>query len=93
MAVNGEQAIMTEMAFGRVVQHPSDPILPRWWRSIDRVSLSCILALFLIGILLGLAASVPLATRNGLPQFYYVYKQVFFGSVALSAMIVTSSSS
>ncbi len=81
---------MTEMAFGRVAQHPIDPILPRWWRSIDRVSLSCILVLFLIGILLALAASVPLATRNGLSQFYYVYKQLFFGSVALFAMIVTS---
>jgi len=90
MAVNGEQATMTEMAFGRVVRQPSDPILPRWWRTIDRVSLSCVLGLFLVGILLGLAASVPLATRNGLPQFYYVYKQVFFGSVALGAMIVTS---
>ena len=81
---------MTEMAFGRVVQQPSDPILPRWWRTVDRVSLSCILGLFLIGILLGLAASVPLAERNGLPQFYYVYKQLFFGTVALGAMIVTS---
>ncbi len=81
---------MTEMAFGRVVQQPSDPILPRWWRTVDRVALSCILGLFLVGILLGLAASVPLANRNGLPQFYYVYKQIFFGVVALSAMIVTS---
>ncbi len=90
MAVNGEQATMTEMAFGRVVQQPSDPILPKWWRTIDRLSLSCILGLFLIGILLGLAASVPLAERNGLPQFYYVYKQLFFGSVALAVMMVIS---
>ncbi|MBE9477277.1 MAG: putative lipid II flippase FtsW [Proteobacteria bacterium] len=81
---------MTEMAFGRVVQQSSDPILPRWWRTVDRMSLSCILGLFLIGILLGLAASVPLAERNGLPQFYYVYKQLFFGSVALAVMIVIS---
>lgn len=90
MAGKWRAAAMTEMAFGRVVQQPIDPILPRWWRSIDRVSLGCILALFLIGILLGLAASVPLAERNGLPQFYYVYKQVFFGSVALTAMVMTS---
>ncbi len=81
---------MTEMAFGRVVQQPIDPILPRWWRTVDRVSLSCILGLFLVGILLGLAASVPLAERNGLPQFYYVYKQLFFGTVALGAMALTS---
>lgn len=81
---------MTEMAFGRVVKQPIDPILPRWWRTVDRGSLTCILGLFLIGILLGLAASVPLANRNGLPQFYYVYKQLFFGTVALGTMIVTS---
>ena len=81
---------MTEMAFGGVVQQPSDPILPKWWRSVDRLSIACILALFMIGILLGLAASVPLATRNGLPQFYYVYKQVFFGLVSLSLMLVIS---
>jgi cell division protein FtsW len=90
MAGKWRAAAMTEMAFGRVVQQPIDPILPRWWRSIDRVSLACIMALFLIGILLALAASVPLAERNGLPQFYYVYKQLFFGSVALAAMIMTS---
>jgi cell division protein FtsW len=90
MAGKWRAAAMTEMAFGRVVQQPSDPILPRWWRSVDRVSLSCILGLFLVGILLGLAASVPLAERNGLPQFYYVYKQLFFGSVALAVMIVIS---
>jgi len=81
---------MTEMAFGRVVQQPMDPILPRWWRTVDRVSLSCILGLFLVGILLGLAASVPLASRNGLTDFYYVYKQLFFGGVALVAMVLTS---
>lgn len=83
-------ASMTEMAFGRVVRQPIDPILPRWWRTVDRVSLSCIIGLFLVGILLALAASVPLANGNGLPPFYYVYKQVFFGAVALSTMIVLS---
>ena len=46
--------------------------------------------LFLVGILLGLAASVPLAERNGLTQFYYVYKQLFFGSIALITMFLVS---
>lgn len=81
---------MTEMAFGRVAEQPKDPVLPRWWRTIDRGSLFCILGLFLIGILLGLAASVPLANRNGLPQFYYVSKQMTFGGLALLVMIITS---
>ncbi|PIB24215.1 cell division protein FtsW [Amylibacter kogurei] len=81
---------MTDMVFGTVASQPGDPILPRWWRSLDRWSLFAVVILFCVGILLGLAASVPLAERNGLTPFYYVYKQVFFGGVALTAMIVTS---
>ncbi len=81
---------MTDMVFGTVASKPGEPILPKWWRTVDRWALSGILMLFLVGILLGLAASVPLAERNGLPQFYYVYKQLFFGGVALLVMILTS---
>lgn len=81
---------MTEMVFGTVASRPSEPILPKWWRTVDRWALGGIITLFLVGILLGLAASVPLAERNRLPQFYYVYKQLFFGSVALVVMILTS---
>ena len=40
--------------------------------------------------MLGFAASVPLAERNGLVPFYYVYKQLFFGMIALIIMILTS---
>ena len=57
---------------------------------MDKWSLACVLGLFFIGLLLGLAASVPLAERNGLPRFYYVNRQLFFGGVALAAMIVIS---
>ena len=74
---------MTDMVFGSVAQQPSDPILPRWWQTIDRWSLTFVMILFIMGILLGLAASVPLAQRNGLDPFYYVYKQLFFGIIAL----------
>ena len=81
---------MTDMVFGSVAQQPSDPILPRWWQTIDRWSLTFVMILFIMGILLGLAASVPLAQRNGLDPFYYVYKQLFFGIIALLAMIFTS---
>ena len=81
---------MTDMVFGTVERQAGDPILPRWWRTVDRWSLTFVIALFTIGILLGLAASVPLAQRNGLDPFYYVYKQVFFGVLALGAMVITS---
>ncbi|MFG6083766.1 putative lipid II flippase FtsW [Paracoccus litorisediminis] len=69
---------------------PHEPLLSSWWTSLDRWTLFCIFSLFAIGILLGLAASVPLAERNGLPQFYYVTRQAIFGLMAMMAMLVTS---
>ena len=81
---------MTEMVFGTVPLRAGEPVLPRWWRTIDKVTLVCVLLLFGIGILLGLAASVPLAEKNGLDPFYYVTRQAGFGAVALSVMLVLS---
>jgi len=81
---------MTEMVYGAVAPKPAEPLLPRWWRTIDRWSLGAVIGLFLVGLLLGFAASPPLAQRNGLGDFHYVYRQAFFGSVALSAMILVS---
>ncbi len=84
---------MTDMVFGTVAAKPGDPILPRWWRSVDKVTLLAVILLFLTGLLVGMAASVPLAERNGLNPFYYVYRQAFFGFVALLAMIFLSMAS
>ncbi|WP_112872686.1 peptidoglycan glycosyltransferase FtsW [Paracoccus endophyticus] len=81
---------MTEMVFGATPVRAGDPILPRWWRTVDRWSMACVLLLFAIGLLLGLAASVPLAERNNLPQFYYVTRQLIFGGAALGVMLVIS---
>ena len=81
---------MTEMVYGAVPVRDGEPILPKWWRTIDKWSLSCVLILFAIGLLLGLAASVPLAEKNGFPPFHYVIRQAVFGSAALLVMIVTS---
>jgi len=81
---------MTEMVYGAVAAKPGEPLLPRWWRTIDRWSLGAVVGLFLVGIMLGLAASPPLAARNGLEPFYYVFRQGFFGTVALGAMVLVS---
>ena len=81
---------MTEMVYGAIPRRDGDPILPRWWRTIDRWSVSCILILFGIGLLLGLAASPPLAARNGLPSFHYVERQLLFGTIALVTMFATT---
>ncbi|MCF3972381.1 putative lipid II flippase FtsW [Paracoccus salsus] len=81
---------MTEMVFGATPVRAGDPILPRWWRTLDKWSLACVLGLFAIGLLLGLAASVPLAEKNNLPRFYYVQRQALFGGVALCVLLVMS---
>ena len=81
---------MTEMVYGAVPVQRGEPILPKWWRTIDKWALSCILILFAVGLLLGLASSPPLAARNGFEPFHYVQRQAFFGGVALIAMLLTS---
>ncbi len=81
---------MTEMVHGTIPVERGEPILPRWWRTIDKWSIICILALFGIGILLGLASSPPLAARNGFAAFHYVEKQAIFGGAALIAMLLTT---
>ncbi|MCA0939449.1 cell division protein FtsW [Yangia mangrovi] len=81
---------MTEMVYGAVSVRDGEPVLPKWWRTVDRWSLSCVLMLFGVGILLGLAASPPLAERNGFAPFHYVQRQAFFGGLALTAMFFTS---
>ena len=82
--------VMTEMVYGAVPVRDGEPVLPKWWRTIDKWSFSCVLILFGVGILLGLAASPPLAEKNGFQPFHYVEKQAFFGALALTAMMLTS---
>ncbi|SHI60417.1 putative lipid II flippase FtsW [Wenxinia saemankumensis] len=81
---------MTEMVHGAVPIASGDPVLPRWWRTIDKWTMSSILILFGIGLLLGLAASPPLAARNNVEPFYYVARQASFGAVALLTMLLIS---
>ena len=81
---------MTEMVFGAAPVRAGDPILPRWWRTLDKWALACVLGLFAIGLLLGLAASVPLAEKNNLPRFYYVQRQAVFGGLGLVVMLIVS---
>jgi cell division protein FtsW len=81
---------MTEMVHGGVRVQAGEPVIPRWWRTIDRWTMTAVFALFGVGLLLALAASVPLAERNGLASFYYVERQLAFGGVALVVMVLTS---
>lgn len=81
---------MTEMVYGAVPAQRGEPILPKWWRTLDKWSMTSVLVLSGIGLLLGLAASPPLAARNGFDPFHYVERQAVFGALALTAMLLTS---
>ncbi|MBI1492559.1 peptidoglycan glycosyltransferase FtsW [Halocynthiibacter styelae] len=81
---------MTEMVYGSVPVTRGEPVLPRWWRTIDKWTLASVLILFGIGIFLGLAASPPLAAKNGFAAFHYVERQAIFGGMALTVMLLTS---
>ncbi len=78
------------MVYGAVPSGDGEPIVPKWWRTIDKWSMSCVMILFAVGLLLGLAASPPLAARNGFDPFHYVQRQAVFGGAALFAMLITS---
>ncbi|MBY6090220.1 putative lipid II flippase FtsW [Pseudooceanicola sp. 502str34] len=81
---------MTEMVYGALPVREGEPILPKWWRTVDKWTMSCILMLFGVGLLLGFAASPPLAEKNGFQPFHYVQRQALFGAMAMVAMMVTS---
>ncbi|QIE47231.1 putative lipid II flippase FtsW [Pseudohalocynthiibacter aestuariivivens] len=81
---------MTEMVYGAVPVRDVEPVLPKWWRTIDKWSISSVLILFGIGLLLGFAASPPLAEKNGFAPFHYVQRQAFFGGMAMIAMLMAS---
>lgn len=81
---------MTEMVHGTLPAAVGEPVLSRWWRTVDRWTMSCVLLLFAIGLLLSLASSPPLAARNNLPAFYYFNRQAVFGVLALGVMLAVS---
>ena len=81
---------MTDIIF----RPPSDIFeeseLPRWWKTVDKWSLFSLVGLFLSGLLLGMAASVPLAEANGKQAFYYVNRQVIYGLFSFFCILVLS---
>ena len=81
---------MTEIVYGSVISQKREPILVHWWHTVDRVSLAFVLGLYGIGVLLGLAASPPLAEKNGYLPLHYVNRQLIFGVLAISVMFLFS---
>ena len=77
---------MTDIIYGKKDAEDSEPLFSEWWRTVDRLALFAVLILFIIGLLLCMASSPPLAENNGISPFYYVKKQLFF--VILSFFLI-----
>jgi len=65
-------------------------IVGRWWWTVDRWLLAALIGLGLIGAILTLAASPPVAERIGLDTFHFARRQMVFLMVALVVMVMVS---
>jgi cell division protein FtsW len=65
-------------------------LFSEWWWTVDRLLLGSLLALVLIGIVLLLAASPPVAIRLGVDPFHFVNRQAIYLVPALAILCITS---
>jgi cell division protein FtsW len=61
-----------------------------WWWTVDRLSLAACGGLMLIGVVMSLAASPPVAARLGLDPFHFVNRQILFTIPAAVVMFSIS---
>jgi cell division protein FtsW len=78
------------MVHGTLPVHAGEPVLSRWWRTVDRWTISCVLLLVGVGLVLALASSPPLAARNHVSPFHYFEKHVVFATLSMTAMFLVS---
>jgi cell division protein FtsW len=73
-----------------VVSRAQRTLFGEWWWTVDRLLLGALFAIVLLGIILLLAASPPLATRLGVDPFYFVHRQALYLVPAVCVLIGTS---
>ncbi len=75
-----------------MIQVPRDDrsVIGQWWWTVDRWSLSAILAIMAFGVLLTLAASPPAAERIGADSFMFAKRQFVFLPLALVLTLAIS---
>ena len=85
---------MTEMTVHEHQMPPTESsIVGDWWHSVDRWSLGAILILVGLGLVMGLAASPPLAHKNDLWTYHYVMRHAVFVVAGLGVICAISMSS
>lgn len=73
-----------------VLSRSERSLLTEWWFTIDRSVLMLSGLLFVVGIVMLLSASPPVAIRRDLPHFYFVQRQLIFAALGVLVLIVTS---
>jgi cell division protein FtsW len=82
---------MTELTFRTMTAGRNESsVVGDWWHTVDRWSLGAVILLFGLGLVLGLAASPPLAYKNDLWAYHYVLRQVVFVIMALGMITAIS---
>lgn len=73
-----------------MVSRAERSLFARWWWSVDRWLLGALGALMVLGIVLTMAGSPPVAERLGLTTFHFVHRQFFYLIPALIVLISVS---
>ena len=84
---------MTDIIHGSPRALPVDNPFFRWWLSIDQWTLLATLGLIVVGLLMSMAGSVPLADSNDMPTFYYVYRHAIYAVISFFLIIFLSTMS
>ena len=73
-----------------VLSRSERSLLTEWWFTVDRSLLGLSLLLLVIGIVMLLSASPPVALRHELPPFYFVQRQVIFALMGAAVLLFCS---
>ena len=65
-------------------------LLGRWWWTVDRWLITCLLLIIAMGAILVLAASPSVAERIGLDAYHFVHRQFIILPLALTVMFAVS---
>ncbi len=65
-------------------------VFAEWWWTVDKYLLFSLLALMVIGVVLSLAGSPPVAERIGLDSFHFTERHVAFLIPTIAIMLATS---
>jgi cell division protein FtsW len=74
------------MAFART----DTSVIGRWWWTVDKWLLTALSVLALVGLIMTLAASPPVAVRIGYESLYFVKRELVFLPAALLIMLAVS---